>query len=390
MARTTASGTVLFVGRRRRAFDAARALGLDVAGVGSAAPRRRPPALARFLERDLAGPALDVDEIAAWACRDGPAAAVFALTEAAVVPAARVRRRLGLAGDSTGAALRATDKLEMKRAVARAGIPCASIVDSAEGLAPADLIDRLGLPLVVKDRVGSGGRGARVVRRREELGEPLAPGRIAESFVDGVEMSVESLVAGGKPVFVNATEYFRVRWANIVPASLPAATHEAVLDLNQRAIAAIGVERGVTHMEVFLTGGGPVFGELAARPPGGYVMDLIELAYGFDPWREWLRLGLGGAAAKLPAAARAAGVWLFHPGAGVVAGVSGVEEARAVPGVERLRVRVAAGTEVGERVGSGQEAGHVMVAGRDRDEVARRLEQAHGMVNIEMEGTTRH
>ena len=37
-------------------------------------------------------------------------------------------------------------------------------------------------------------------------------------------------------------------------------------------------------MEVFLGEEGPVFGEIAARPPGGYLMDLIPRAYGFDPW----------------------------------------------------------------------------------------------------------
>jgi biotin carboxylase len=324
--------------------------------------------------------------MASQASADHRIAAVFPLTEAAVLPAARIRRHLGLAGDPPAVAERATDKLEMKRAVSRAGIPCARFACAADGLEPGELIERLGLPMVLKDRVGSGGRYARLVVRRHELTEPLASGRIAESFVDGVEMSVESLVANGRPTFVNATEYFRVRWANIVPARLPPTTLRAVLDLNDRALAAIGIERGFTHMEVFLTPAGPVFGELAARPPGGYVMDLIELAYGFDPWREWLRLGLGQEPSALPAASRAAGVWLWHPGAGVVAGVGGVEEARAVPGVERLRVRVAAGMEIGERVGSGQEAGHVMVVGRDRDEVAERLELAHGMVGIEMEG----
>jgi biotin carboxylase len=394
MHRTTANGTVLFVGRRRRVFEAAHALGLDVVCVASAPPGRRTPALVRFLQRDLGQIAGDLESTAAQASADRPIAAVFALTEEAVLPAARIRRHLGLAGDSPAAAERATDKLVMKRAVSAAGIPCARFASAGDGLEPRDLIKRLGLPLVLKDRVGSGGRHARLVVRRHELTKPLAAGRLAESFVDGVEMSVESLVRDGRPVFVNATEYFRVRWANIVPASLPPSTLRQVLDLNQRAIAAIGVGHGITHMELFLTPRGPVFSELAARPPGGYVMDLIELAYGFDPWREWLRLGLGrgreDGAPEPPAAARAAtraaGVWLFHPGAGRVARVDGVEAARAVPGVERLRVRVEAGMEVAERIGSGQEAGHVMVKGRDRDEVAERLERAWGMVKIEMAG----
>ncbi len=375
---------MVFVGRRRRAFAAAGDLGLEVVCVAGTPPGKRTPAVVDFLPCDLDDPGADLAAVAARAAADRRIAAVFALTEGAVLPAARIRRRLGLAGDPPEVATRATDKLEMKRAVSRAGIPCARFV-GAEGTGPGELVERLGLPLVVKDRVGSGGRGARLVVRRDELTEPLAPGRLAESFVDGVEMSVESLVAQGRVAFSNPTEYLRVRWANVVPAALEPATLAAVLDLNARAVAAIGVRDAFTHMELFLTPDGPVFGELAARPPGGYITDLIELAYGFDPWRAWLRLGLGEKPAAFPPPARSAGALLLHPGAGVVRRVAGVERARGAPGVERLKLRVEPGAAVAERLGVSQEVGHVLVTGRDRDQVAARLERAGRSLEFEME-----
>lgn len=400
--------TVLFVGRRRAAFDAARALGLAVVCVDEKPPGRGAGPGVRFLHHDL-DPQADWARVAEavsgdrslepdgdWnrsigveanprgaggrTSEDRPIAAVYALTERAVEPAARLRRALGQ-GDGVATARRVTDKLAMKRAIRAAGLACARFVDAERGLSPAELIAELGLPMVQKARVGSGGRLTRLCLAPGEV-RRLDPGWMAEAYVDGVEMSVETLVAGGQPIFTNPTEYFRVRWANIVPAALEPATLRAVEDLNARTIEALGVEEGFTHLELFLTPDGPIFSELAQRPPGGHITDLIALAYGFDPWQAWLRLGLG-ERPELPAAAtRTAGVWIFHPGPGTVAEIAGVDTARALPGVHRLALRLRPGDRVAERVGAGQEAGHVVVTGRDRDQVARRLERAYRAVRI--------
>lgn len=381
----SALARVLFVGRRRPALEAARALGLEVVCVDERPPGRRDSAsIARFVRCRLDGSHADWSSVAAQASDQG-IDAVYALTERAVVPAARIRQHLGLAGDPPIAALRSTDKLAMKRAVAAAGIPCARFVGADEEPSGDRLVAELGLPMVIKGRTGSGGRQMRVVRRRRELERLPRSGWLAESFVDGVEMSVESLVRDGRPVFTNATEYFRVRWANILPNPLAPEVLAAVSALNGRVISALGIDTAFTHLELFLTAKGPVFGEIAARPPGGHITELIERAYGFDPWQAWLRLGLGEEIEPLPAARRAAGVWLLHPGGGVVQSVRGAQEARAVPGVERLRLRARPGRRLAERVGAGQEAGHLLVTGRDRDEVAGHLIEAYGKISIEME-----
>ncbi|HEX9731102.1 MAG TPA: ATP-grasp domain-containing protein [Thermoanaerobaculia bacterium] len=377
---------VLFVGRRGPALAAARALDLDVVCVDEKPPGRKEAAvLADFVPCRLEDPQTDWRGLARRAANGRRVGAVFALTERAVVPAAELRLRLGLGGDSPEAARRSTDKVEMKRAAAGAGIPCARFIDGGQNLRVDELVAELGLPVVFKGRVSSGGRQNRIFRRRDEIRRKPRRGWMAEGFVDGVEMSLEALVARGRTVFVNATEYFRVRWANILPAVLPEDVLAAVADLNQRVLAAVGIDTAFTHLELFLTPEGPVFGEIAARPPGGHITELIELAYGFDPWQAWLRLGLGEDVSLPARASRAAGVWVLHPGKGVVRSVSGLEQARAVPGVEDVRLRVRPGTTVARRVGAGQEVGAVVVTGRDRDEVAQRLLAAHERLRIELD-----
>ncbi len=375
------------MGRRRPALRAAVRLGVEVVQIDAAAGQGAPPegVVERLPEpSEPQGPEA-WRELAARLPAPERIAAVVGLTEAAVVPAARLREALGLPGLPVATALRCTDKLHMKQAVRNAGLPCADFVACEPSTRPDELAARLGLPVVLKPRASSGGRGVLVAQRPEELPDPLPVDHLAERLVRGTEMSVETLLAGGRLLFTNPTEYIVPRQANLVPALLEPVTRERVLALNEAALAALGVNRGMTHLELYLTPQGVVFGELAARPPGGHIMRLVELAYGFDPWLAWLRVQLG-EQPELPARAPGcAAVWVLHPGPGRVRAVSGVEAARRLPGVERVHLRVGPGDRVGPRLGAGQEVGHVLVRGPDRQETARRLERAQARLRIQME-----
>jgi biotin carboxylase len=315
----------------------------------------------------------------------GKPIAVVALTEAAVLPAALLRAELGVDGMDVATALRCTDKLAMKTAIRAAGLPCADFLACEPGLSPRALVDALGLPLVLKPRTGSGGRGQRLVRAERELESPVPAAYLAERFVEGVELSSEALLVQGALCFENATEYLRVREANVVPAPLPADVAAQIAALQRRALGALGVTEGIAHTEIFLSSAGPVFGELAVRPPGGHIMRLIELAYGFDPWQAWLRLQLGEQPELPRAATRTAGAWVLHEGAGRVRALPDLDAVRRMPGVELVNVRVSAGSRVGPRLGSGDEIGHLIVVGRNRDEVAERLLAARAALRFEME-----
>jgi biotin carboxylase len=299
------------------------------------------------------------------------------------MPAALLRQGLGLPGLDPTVAQRCTDKLIMKQTVRQAGLTCTDFLEAGPSLNPRLAAARLGYPLVMKTRIGSGGRGRAIISRATDLPTRFPANTQVERFVRGVEMSVESLVHEGQPIFTNLTEYFKPGWANILPAELPAQTATAIRDFNAAAITALGVERGFAHLEIFLTEQGIYFGELAARPPGGYIMELIANSYGFDPWLAWLELELG-QTPHLSKATGCAGIWLLHPGAGLVDRIIGVEAARALAGVERVSLRVEVGDELGERLGTGQEAGHILVNGPDRESVAEVLALAHNLIQIEV------
>ena len=375
---------VVVVGLRPGALDAADRLGRPVVAVADKAPGPKTRArLADVVEVSFDGSPNQWGEVAV-ALADRQPAAVVALTERSVLPAAHLRRALGLGGLSVEAARLCSDKRAMKRAARAAGLRCADVVEAEEGLSGPEIADRLGLPLVLKSAVGSGGRGTRVVHEAADVPDRLPAGWMAESFVEGVEMSVEALSLGGRTLFWNPTQYLEPAWSSLAPAPLADDVRAAVRAHDEAARRALGVDAGMTHLELFLTPDGPVFGELAARPPGGHLMRLMALAYGIDPWEAVLRIALGESPDLPERAECAAAVRILHPGAGTVRAVEGVEAARRLDGVDEVSVRVRPGDMLPTREGTGQEAGHVLVAGATAAEAEARLAAAVAEVRIEV------
>lgn len=310
--------------------------------------------------------------------------AVVATNERGVVPAARLRRALGVPGASVETAIACHDKHVMKARARQHGIATAGSEVVAENATAEALVGALGLPMVIKPVDSSGSRATSVARSIDEVRAAMAPGLQAESFVSGVEMSVEGLVSGGQLRFRNPTEYSEPLWASIAPAPVDTETRDAVYGLLDEVVAAFAIERGIVHMEVFLTDAGPVLGELALRPPGGHLMDVLAEAYGFDPWEAFLACERGEVPQAPTFAERSAGARLLHYGVGVVESVTGVEAARALPGVVRLPLSLEPGSVSKARIGSGVESGYVLATGADRDAVWTTLEGARNAIQVRM------
>ncbi len=114
-------------------------------------------------------------------------------------------------------------------------------------------------------------------------------------------------------------------------------------------------------------------------------MRLIELAYGFPPYHALLQIELGEHPPLPRTPDRSAGVWIVHPGAGLVSRVRGRGLVERLPGLVEGRFRVKAGSRVEERQGSGQEVGHFVFAARHRSDVVAALNQARRLLKIELD-----
>lgn len=306
---------------------------------------------------------------------------VIAGTETAVMTAALARRSLGARAATFTTALRCHDKLAMKQYLHKHGIPMTRFLDGNAPLTTEEVFERLGTPVVAKDRKSTGGRGIVFAQTNEEL-ERVPRRGILERFVDAPEVSVESFIHNSEIVFENITQYREKAAVNVVPAELPDDVREAVLALNRKTLRTQRITWGLTHLETYLTDRGPLFGEVALRPPGGYIMDLLQLAWDMDAWDAFVAVELDQPFEFPREPSAHASAWIVHPGAGTVTEVAGVDEARRHPAVHELRLKVQVGDVVPERTGVGQDVGRVLFRAPSRRDLIAGIDEVQRTLRI--------
>ncbi len=285
---------------------------------------------------------------------------VIAGTEAAIYPAAIARRMLGARRSETTTALRCRDKLAMKEYLCDFGIPMTKFLPESAATDAAAVFAALGSPVVKKSRKSSGGKTLEIIHREDQLLLQHGSRNILEKFVAAPEASIESFINNGSIQFTNITEYHEKGFVNFVPAAFDAALTAAIQALNRSVIEALKIRWGITHLEVYLTRKGLLFGEIALRPPGGYIMNAMHHAYGFNPWEAFVAMELD-TAFEFPDHPRAyAAVEVFHPGAGTVSAVRGEAQVREHPSTREFRLKVRPGAAITRREGVGQDTGYLL------------------------------
>lgn len=293
---------------------------------------------------------------------------VIAGTEMSVLPAAVARRQVGARLSSTATGTRCRDKLHMKQHLAGFGIPMTRFLADSENLDPKQVFAQLGAPVVRKFRKSSGGKGMTLLAQPEDYVPGTQGACILERFIDAPEASVESYINKGKIQFANITSYHRKGHSNFVPAVLDNELSATIHALNERVISALGIAWGMTHLEVYLTKNGPLFGEIALRPPGGYIMNAISHAWDFNPWAAFVAMELGEDFVFPEHPSQYAASEVLYPGAGSVSAVRGKSRVLDEQGIREFRLKVKVGEQLQARVGLGQDTGYIVHASASPEE----------------------
>lgn len=287
---------------------------------------------------------------------------VIAGTESAVMPAAVARRQVGARLSNAATGNRCRDKLLMKQYLTGFGIPMTRFMADTEAGSAEQVFSALGSPVVRKQRKSSGGKGLQLLSTPEELAQEKTGHCILERYINAPEASVESFVDRGQIRFTNITDYHSKGHCNFVPAVLEPDLARTLLALNERVISALGIRWGMTHLEVYLTERGPLFGEIALRPPGGYIMNAISHAWDFNPWAAFLAMELG-EAFEFPVAPSAyAASEVLYPGAGRVRAMRGKSQVLDEQGICEFRLKLKLGEVLAPRAGLGQDTGYIVHA----------------------------
>ncbi|MBN2864981.1 MAG: ATP-grasp domain-containing protein [Thiotrichales bacterium] len=287
---------------------------------------------------------------------------VIAGTEQAVYPAAVARRVVGARLSTTTTALRCRDKLAMKQYLTDFDIPMTRFLAESHLETTAEAFTYLGSPMVRKQRKSSGGRSFELLTEQDDWVLKRNGRTILEKFVSALEASIESFVNNGKIQFVNPTQYLQKGHVNLVPGDFDEGLLAEMLELNHRVIEALKINWGVTHLEVYLSENGLLFGEIALRPPGGYIMNAMQYAYGFDPWAAFIAMELGEPFdfPQMPKAYSC--VEVLHPGVGHITAIQGQQKVCVHPETREFKLKVKVGDSITKREGTGQDIGHLIFA----------------------------
>ncbi len=300
--------------------------------------------------------------------------AVIALTEKSVEVSGILRAALGLKGNSKQTAQLCHDKFKMKTLAREKQIPVTDFYLTDERSDWAAIAKNLGLPFVIKPRGSSGGRNFRLIHSLTEVQNLKSDQLLAERFVHGPELSIESFVLDKKILFQNITRYHQQWTLNQMPMELGKKDQDEILSLNAKILSTFSVQQGMTHVEVYQSPKGLVFGEIAIRPPGGYLMKLLSLSYGFNPWDALIDTELG-REVKIPQTAKSSSVsWVIHPGEGQVTKAFDPKLLSKEIFVKEARMKVKEGEYIQLRSGSGADIGYVLFSGPESEALMKQVE----------------
>jgi len=183
---------------------------------------------------------------------------------------------------------------------------------------------------------------ARIERLRRLLARERCDGVLVEDYLPGVEVAIEALLDAGRlhplAIFDKPDPLegpFFEETLYVTPSRLPEPAQAALLEGAWAAAAALGLREGPVHAELRWDGARAWLVEVAGRSIGGLCSRILRFAGGGSLEELVIRQALGMLATTPEREPPPGGVMMIPvPGAGVLRGVRGVEEARAVPGVE--------------------------------------------------------
>ncbi len=231
------------------------------------------------------------------------------MTDVGVPTAAYVAENLGLPGIGYETALRFTNKYVMRKSLQGAfasNLPESHYFESAQDAVHFYHDVRREHDFVVKPVNSQGSRGVFVLAQESAdtddliyaaFSESRERGILIEKFVRGAEYSAETFVRDGKVHNLTLTKKYHYRQnacideRNTFLGDVSSELEQAIFDLNEKIIQALGLRFGNTHAEYKVSDNHVYLMEIAARSAGGSIgSKIIPYLTGFDCLRALLHV----------------------------------------------------------------------------------------------------
>lgn len=323
---------------------------------------------------------------------------------------ARLAEALGLPGVSPDIAHLVNNKALFRERLAELGVPVprfARVMDEDLGRISA-IAATIGYPLIVKNTDSSGSRGARILYEpdeatleaaaRESIAVSRSRSALIESFWEGPEQTVETLfdVSGRfHRCFITDREFdksagFALEVGLRHPSVLPQDIQEEMYRIAEDVATRLGITIGAAKYDFILTPEGPRIIEMTVRLSGGFDSQyLVPGATGKNVLRAAILTALGETFDPDLLRDRRGRVGLSRsiwPTPGRITSIAGLDEARAIPGVEQIIMRAAVGDEVQPYVDCTRRTCFIIVSGRDEAEASTVVDQVTSILKIQTQG----
>ncbi len=293
----------------------------------------------------------------------------------------------------------ATDKISMMKRMRECGVPVPEFYEIRDPdeflvtaarmparfiLKPADNAASRGVILIDKEKSPDLEELYRYCIQYSRSGEA-----IAEEFMEGPEVSVESFTVNGEPHIITITDKivtelpFFVELGHTEPSRLTPVQQEDIRRTADAAVRAIGMRNGPTHTEIKVTPAGARLVEIAARAGGDFITSrLVPLSTGVDMTECSFAALLGEEVHCRGKFDRGAAIRFIQGEKGILKAVEGVEAARSMPGVQETEIYMKTGDRIRRPENSSDRIGHVIATGKNADEAAFNAEAALAQIRV--------
>jgi biotin carboxylase len=217
-------------------------------------------------------------------------------TDLPMITIAYITQEMGLVGNSFATAVQSTDKAIMRSCFDKEKVSSPKFLDVSSALIELPKVYKL--PVIVKPVDRSGSRGVTKVDDIEQLEKAISialeqsiSGRaIVEEFIEGQEVSVETISWKGKHYILAVTDKVTTGAPHFVelehhqPSDLSSEIIEKIKILTLEGLNAVGITYGAAHTEVKINEEGmPFIIEIGGRMGGDFIgSDLVRLTTGYD------------------------------------------------------------------------------------------------------------
>lgn len=321
-------------------------------------------------------------------------------TDVAVATIGYVNEKMGLAGVSEDAAVKACDKYRMKEAFREGGVSASRFIKAETPEEAYKAADEIGYPVVVKCVDSSGSRGINVVEERsglrEAYNEAIKYSRkkyvLIEEKLGGVEIGVDGMVQDGEIKLIAPHQKYTYKHNG---ATIPAGhsypyrcSDEVRAEIEKqvgKAVKALGLDNCAFNSDVFVDGNDVYIIEMGGRAGATCIPELTSIYYGFDFYEKMIDNALGrevdltGSGHRTPCMAKL----LMSPVDGTISGIDNarLDELRAQGNVIGLDYGV--GHAVEKMYNGTTRIGHLIVKNDDEAAVNSIMDEIYGAIYVD-------